>query len=60
MAKNNRGKILRKMPANGRGNCPLCSRTAAKLLWEVKNGDETINVCKRCRNRDAAKILAAE
>ncbi len=50
MAKNNRGKSLRTLPGNGRGTCPNCGRTGAKLLWENKKEDKTIKVCKRCRN----------
>ena len=33
MAKNNRGKGLKKVPNNGRGECPVCHRTGIKLLY---------------------------
>ncbi len=52
MAKNNRGNGLNAMPNHGRGTCPICGRTGAKILWEVKDGDTTIKVCKLCRKRD--------
>ena len=53
MAKTHRGKALWKLPGHGRGTCPLCERTGIKLLYPLKVNGETINVCKRCRNREA-------
>ncbi len=51
MSKNNRGTGLRELPKRGRGECPLCGRTAIKLVYEVKKGDETLKVCKNCRHK---------
>jgi hypothetical protein len=51
MGKSHRGKGLVKLPARGRGTCPLCGRTRIKLLYpRVKDG-ETIQVCKFCREK---------
>jgi hypothetical protein len=52
MAKNKRGKALWRMPARGRGTCPVCSATRIKLLYTrvLENGD-TATVCKRCRSK---------
>ena len=51
MSKNNRGTGLRELPRRGRGECPLCGRTAIKLVYEVKKGEETLKVCKNCRHK---------
>ena len=51
MAKTNRGKVIRTQPGRGRGTCPVCGRTGSKLLWERKQGDDTLKVCKRCRTK---------
>ena len=51
MAKNNRGKGLWAMLNRSRGVCPMCGRKAVKLMWEAKKGEDTIKVCKLCRNK---------
>ena len=51
MAKTRRGKGLLKVPKHGRGTCPLCEKTGLKLLYDVKKGDETLKVCKRCQSK---------
>ena len=52
MAKRNRGKILDRLPSNGRGNCPLCQRKRIKLLYPIKiEPTKTVKVCKNCRNK---------
>ena len=56
MAKNNRGKGLRKVPNHGRGECPVCHRTGVKLLYEVKVGENTYKVCKTCKGIAAEKL----
>ena len=56
MAKNNRGAEVKKMPNQGRGECPSCHRTGVKLLYEVKIGDKTIMVCKTCKGIPAEKM----
>ncbi|MBK9748174.1 MAG: hypothetical protein J0M07_24425 [Anaerolineae bacterium] len=53
MGKSHRGKGLYKMPAHGRGTCPICGRTRIKLLYPVKIEGAQKNVCKNCRNTDA-------
>ncbi len=55
MSKNNRGAGLREVPGRGRGVCPVCGRTAIKLVYEVKKGEETLKVCKNCRNKKFAE-----
>ncbi len=55
MSKNNRGAGLREVPGRGRGKCPLCGRTAIKLVYEVKKGEETLKVCKNCRHKKFAQ-----
>ncbi|MGG4395505.1 hypothetical protein ABEX25_14485 [Paenibacillus thiaminolyticus] len=49
MAKNKRGKSLWKLPARGRGTCPVCASTRIKLLYSrTKSDGQTLNVCKKC------------
>jgi len=55
MAKNHRGKGIADLPNKNRGKCPLCERTGIKLLYEVKDGENTIKTCKYCRHRDPQK-----
>jgi len=47
MPKPKRGKNAR-LTKGWRGSCPSCSRTGVKILWEKKDGDNTLKVCKRC------------
>ncbi len=54
MGKSHRGKGIIKLPAHGRGTCPICNRTRIKLLYPVKIDGVTKNVCKNCRNVDVA------
>ncbi|MCB5234075.1 MAG: hypothetical protein LHW60_02350 [Candidatus Cloacimonetes bacterium] len=58
MAKNNRGKTLKNLPAHGRGQCPHCNRTGVKLMYEIKGENKTIKVCKVCKNTPADKLTA--
>jgi len=58
MAKNHRGKEIRKMPNHGRGECPVCHRTGVKLTREVKAGDKTHKVCKVCRKVSPESLSA--
>lgn len=50
MGKTHRGKGLNEYPNKARGKCPKCGRTGVKLLYELKEGENTIKVCKLCRN----------
>ena len=48
MAKAHRGAGIRDQVSNGRGTCPVCKRTAIKLLYENEvEGNKTL-VCKQC------------
>ena len=48
MAKAHRGAGIRDRQNNGRGQCPVCKRTAIKLLYENDvEGNKTL-VCKQC------------
>ncbi len=48
MGKNHRGKGIVSLPFHGRGECPLCKRTGVKVIYELKQEDQTIKVCKIC------------
>ncbi len=48
MAKNYRGKGLKNVPARGRGTCPICKRTAIKVIYETKVDEATVKTCKEC------------
>ena len=49
MAKSHRGKGLTGQVRQGRGLCPLCKRTAVKVVYEAQVKDKTIKVCKTCK-----------
>ena len=49
MAKTHRGKGLRSQVRHGRGACPICKRTAVKVVYEYQVKDKTIKVCKTCK-----------
>ena len=61
MAKTKRGKPLRKAEgARQRGQCPLCSRTGVKTLYELKGSDgKGVKVCKQCKNAKLPEAPAA-
>ncbi len=53
MAKTHRGKGLLKLPARGRGKCPICQATRVKVLYERTAPDGSlVKVCKRCRRKE--------
>jgi len=58
MPKTHRGKEIKKLPNQGRGECPVCHHTGVKLLYEVKVGDKTHKVCKNCKKIAAEKLSA--
>jgi len=58
MAKNFRGKGIKNLPNHGRAECPVCHRTAVKVLHDVKAGDKTVKVCKYCKASAAEKLSA--
>jgi hypothetical protein len=47
MSKAHRGKGIRELPAQGRGECPVCKRTNVKILYE--QGEAKVKVCKTCK-----------
>jgi hypothetical protein len=49
MAKGHRGKGLASLVRQGRDVCPVCKRTAVKVVWEVTVKEKTIKVCKTCK-----------
>ena len=49
MGKNRRGKGIRDQANRSRGECPVCKRTAVKLLYDQTAGEAKIKVCKTCR-----------
>lgn len=52
VAKSKRGKVLNRLPSNGRGDCPLCYRKRVKLLYTHKlESTQIVQVCKFCRNK---------
>lgn len=55
MPRTHRGKALWVLPGRGRGRCPICGRTGVKLLYGRIVKSETLDVCKRCRNKDNAR-----
>ncbi len=60
MSTTHRGKGVKDMPNRGRGTCPICKRTGAKLLYAVPaKNEQNVMVCKICRNKKAATNEAA-
>jgi len=49
MAKTHRGKGLKTVLNHGRGTCPICKRTAVKIVFEVTLKEKTVKVCKTCK-----------
>ncbi len=49
MAKTHRGKGLKTVLNHGRGTCPICKRTAVKVVFEVTLKEKTVKVCKTCK-----------
>ena len=47
MAKPKRGKTNLTVK-NWRGTCPKCNKTGKKLLWDMKENDKSMKVCKIC------------
>ena len=48
MSKTHRGAGIRENVSKGRGTCPICKRTAIKLYYETKIGEESVKICKQC------------
>jgi hypothetical protein len=49
MSKAHRGKGLREIAANGRGECPVCLRNNVKVIYEIEAGGGKAKICKTCR-----------
>lgn len=49
MSKARRGKGTVEYDNRGRGNCPVCNRTAIKSIYEVEVGEKKVKVCKQCK-----------
>ncbi len=46
MGKTHRGKGLMDQVRHGRNVCPICKRTAVKVVYEAQIKDKTVKVCK--------------
>ncbi|MHC1692175.1 MAG: hypothetical protein AB9828_04030 [Sphaerochaetaceae bacterium] len=51
MAKAHRGAGIRDQRLNGRGDCPVCKRTAIKVMYENEVEGSKVKVCKQCNAR---------
>ena len=49
VGKTHRGKGLKDQKRGGRTECPICKRTAVKVVYEVTVKEKTIKVCKTCK-----------
>jgi ribosomal protein L37AE/L43A len=49
MSKGHRGKGIKSLERHGRAACPVCKRTAVKVLYEVTIKEKTVKVCKTCK-----------
>jgi hypothetical protein len=49
MGKTHRGKGLADQVRGGRTLCPVCKRTAVKVVYEIQVKDKTVKVCKTCK-----------
>jgi len=50
MSKAHRGSGIRDQIRNGRGDCPLCKRTAIKIGYEQDFDGKKVNICKQCNS----------
>lgn len=58
MSKAHRGSGIRAEANQGRGDCPVCKRTAVKILYEATVDGGKVKICKACNARlkaEAAK-----
>jgi RNA polymerase subunit RPABC4/transcription elongation factor Spt4 len=49
MSKAHRGKGLREIVAAGRSTCPVCGRTAVKVVYEQEIDGKKTKICKICK-----------
>jgi len=55
MSKAHRGKGLRDVAASGRGLCPVCGRSAVKIVYEQEIDGNKVKICKTCKAKIANK-----
>ncbi len=55
MSKAHRGKGIRELANHGRGTCPVCNNTGAKLLYEQEINGVKTKICKICKATIANK-----
>ncbi len=49
MSKAHRGSGVRELVKNGRGDCPVCKRTAIKVVYEYEAEGKKFKICKECK-----------
>lgn len=50
MSKAHRGAGIRAEYAkSGRGDCPICKRTAIKVVYEQEINEKSYKICKQCK-----------
>ena len=49
MSKAHRGSGIRNLVKSGRKPCPICKRTAVKVLYELEINEKKFSVCKQCK-----------
>ena len=49
MSKGHRGKGIKSLVKHGRSACPVCKRSAVKVLYEITIKEKTVKVCKTCK-----------
>ncbi len=63
MSKAHRGKGIREEKNRGRGTCPVCNKTAVKVLYEQEIDGAKKMICKICKaaikNKKAAEKASA-
>jgi len=50
MSKAHRGQGIRELVKSGRGTCPLCKRTAIKVVYEQEFDGKKAVICKQCKS----------
>jgi hypothetical protein len=49
MSKSHRGFGIRDLIKNGRGTCPVCSRSGIKVLYDFEKDEKKYKICKQCK-----------
>jgi len=50
MSKAHRGQGIRELVNSGRGVCPLCKRTAIKVVYDQDFDGKKVSICKQCKS----------